>query len=181
MIIAREKRVNNIAEFILYMWELEDMIRASGFDMDEIERSIISKYRQPPEVLFEIRDWYASLIQSMKEEKIEQKGHLSFVNHILEELTDLHLRLLNHPDESGYRLLYSQARPNIEALMNKTKNPYQSEIEVCLTGLYGFLMMRLQKKEISHETTAALSTFSSLMAYLSQRFREIETGEKELP
>ena len=181
MLIAREKRTTNIAEFILYMWQLEDMIRASGFDIDEIDKTIISKYRQPAEILYEMRDWYANLIESMKQEKIEKKGHLSFVNNLINELTDLNTRLLNHPDESEYRLLYNQARPNIEALMNKTNNPVQSEIEACLTGLYGFLMMRLQKKEISSETTAAISTFSSLLAVLSKRFLEIEKGERELP
>jgi hypothetical protein len=181
MIIAREKRASNIAEFILYMWQLEDMIRASGFDIDEVDRTIISKFRQPAEILYEIRDWYASLIQSMREERIEKKGHLSFVNNLIQELTDLHIRLLNHPDESEYRLLYNQARPHIEALMNKINSPVQSEIEACLTGLYGFLIMRLQKKEISSETISAMSTFSSLLAVLSQRFREIETGERELP
>lgn len=181
MIIAKEKRVNNIAEFILYMWQVEDMIRASGFDIEEIEKTIISKYRQPAEILYEIRDWYAELIQSMKEEKIDKKGHLAFVNNLLNELTDVHVRLLNHPDESEYRLLYNQARPNIEALINKSNSPFHSEIEVCLTGLYGYLLIRLQKKEISSVTAAALSTFSSLLAFLSQRFREIETGERELP
>ena len=181
MLIAREKRTTNIAEFILYMWQLEDMIRASGFDIDEIDKAIISKYRQPAEILYEMRDWYASLIESMKQEKIEKKGHLSFVNNLIKELTDLHIRLLDHPDESEYRLLYNQARPNIEVLMNKTNSPVQSKIEACLTGLYGFLMMRLQKKEISSETTAAISTFSSLLAFLSKRFLEIEKGERELP
>lgn len=181
MIIAREKRTSNIAEFILYMWQLEDMIRASGFDIDEIDKTIISKFRQPSEILYEIRDWYTSLIQSMREERIEKKGHLSFLNNLLNELADLHIRLLNHADEVEYRLLYQQARPNIEALMNKTNSPVQSEIEVCLTGLYGFLLMRLQKKEISSETTAAISTFSNLLAVLSKRFLEIEKGERELP
>jgi hypothetical protein len=181
MLIAREKRTTNIAEFILYMWQLEDMIRASGFDIDEIDKTIISKYRQPAEILYEMKDWYASLIESMKQEGIEKKGHLSFVNNLINELTDLHIRLLDHPDESDYRLLYSQARPNIETLMKKINSPVQSEIEICLTGLYGFLMIRLQKKEISSETAAAISTFSSLLSVLSKRFLEIEKGERDLP
>jgi hypothetical protein len=181
MIIAKEKRITNIAEFILYMWQVEDMIRASGFDMDEIERTIISKYHQPTEILYEIRDWYANLILSMKQENLEKKGHLAFLNNLVDELTDLHIRLLNHPDEQEYRLLYYQARPNIETLINKSNSPVRSEIEACLTGLYGFLLMRLQQKEIYAETTAAISTFSSLLAFLSKWFLEIEKGERELP
>jgi hypothetical protein len=181
MLIAREKRITNIAEFILYMWQVEDIIRASGFDIDVIEKNIISGYKQTREILFEIRDWYSGLIKSMKEEGIEKKGHLAFLNSLVGDLNDLHIRLLNHPDEQEYRLLYNQARPNIEAFIGKAGSQVRGEIEACLTGLYGFLMMRLKSKEIYKETTEALSTFSNLLAYLSMRFLEIEKGEEELP
>jgi len=181
MLIAREKRITNIAEFILYMWQVEDIIRASGFDIDLIEKNIISKYKQPNEVLFEIRDWYSGLIKSMKEEGLEKKGHLAFLNSLVRDFNDLHIRLLNHSDEQEYRLLYNQSRPNIEAFMAKTGSRISNEIEACLTGLYGFLMMRLKNKEIFKETAEAISTFSSLLAYLSKRFLEIEKGEEELP
>ena len=36
MIIARRKRKENIAEYLLYMWQVEDLIRANNFDMDSI-------------------------------------------------------------------------------------------------------------------------------------------------
>ncbi|WP_347164130.1 DUF4924 family protein, partial [Parabacteroides merdae] len=38
MIIARRKRKENIAEYLLYMWQVEDLIRANNFDMDSIRR-----------------------------------------------------------------------------------------------------------------------------------------------
>ncbi|MDE7144362.1 MAG: DUF4924 family protein, partial [Muribaculaceae bacterium] len=34
MIIASEKRKNNIAEYLLYMWQIEDIIRANNLDID---------------------------------------------------------------------------------------------------------------------------------------------------
>ena len=37
MLIAREKKKNNIAEYILYMWQLEDMLRALKLDMEQVE------------------------------------------------------------------------------------------------------------------------------------------------
>ena len=36
MIVARQKRKENIAEYLLYMWQVEDLIRANRFDMDAI-------------------------------------------------------------------------------------------------------------------------------------------------
>lgn len=44
MIIAQQKRKENIAEYLLYMWQVEDLIRAYNFDIDKIEANIISGY-----------------------------------------------------------------------------------------------------------------------------------------
>ena len=36
MFVAQEKRKANIAEYIIYMWQVEDMIRALKLDMTRI-------------------------------------------------------------------------------------------------------------------------------------------------
>ena len=181
MIIAQEKRKNNIAEFILYMWQVEDRIRASGFNFSHLDKTIISQFSLPDETLQEIRSWYANMITLMMEENIREKGHMSFLTNLIRELNDLHLRLLQSSDEQKYQELYQQARENIQSFKQKSPETYSSEIEICLTGLYGYLMLRLQQAEISDETKAAMGSFSNLLAALSTRFREIEEGLKELP
>jgi len=45
MYIAKEKRKNNIAEYILYMWQIEDMLRAYNFRLDNIEKELIPQYQ----------------------------------------------------------------------------------------------------------------------------------------
>jgi hypothetical protein len=181
MIIAQEKRKTNIAEFILYMWQVEDLIRASQFDLARVDQIVISKFDLPGEKLDEIRTWYSNLITLMAEEKIVEKGHMSFLNKLIRELNDLHLRLLQAPGEKKYQELYQVAHPNIKSFMEKSPDTFFSEIEACLTGLYGYLMLRLQKSEISSETREAMISFSNLLAALSTRFREIEEGSMELP
>ena len=181
MIIAQEKRKTNIAEFILYMWQVEDLIRASAFDLERIEESVISKFDLPAETLEEIRTWYANLITLMAEEKIVNKGHMSFLHNLIRQLNDLHLRLLRSPDDKKYQDLYRVARPNIKSFIQKSAEPFASEIEACLTGLYGYLMLRLRQENISEETRDAMTTFSNLLAALSTRFRESEQGDRELP
>ena len=37
MYISKELRKKNIAEYLLYMWQVEDIIRANGLDADKIE------------------------------------------------------------------------------------------------------------------------------------------------
>ena len=38
MIIAQEKRKTNIAEYIIYMFQIEDMLRAMQFNNDQIKQ-----------------------------------------------------------------------------------------------------------------------------------------------
>ena len=39
MFIASQKRKENIAEYLLYMWQIEDMIRANNLDIDKIRKT----------------------------------------------------------------------------------------------------------------------------------------------
>ena len=41
MFIASQKRKDNIAEYLLYMWQIEDIIRANGLDIDRIKANVI--------------------------------------------------------------------------------------------------------------------------------------------
>ena len=174
MLIAREKRKTNIAEFIIYMYQVEDMVRAAEFDMERVEATIIRQYDQPPEVMNEIREWYDSLIQAMKKEKIEVKGHLRFIRDLVVDLNNLHLRLAEKKEETEYRELYRKAKPNIEILRDKALDPDVSEIEACLNGIYGYLLMKIRDREISDDTTKGIETITHMMAHLSMRFHDEE-------
>ena len=42
MYISQQLKKQNIAEYLLYMWQVEDLIRANNFDMEKIrETSLI--------------------------------------------------------------------------------------------------------------------------------------------
>ena len=174
MLIAKEKRRTNIAEFILYMYQIEDMVRAAEFDMERIENTLIRQYEQPPEVMDEIRDWYRSLIEAMKQEKIEISGHLAFIRNLVMDLNNLHQRLLEKKEEEEYRELYRKAKPNIDILRDKAIDPGVLEIEACLNGIYGFLLLKIRNREISKDTEQGIETISHLLAHLSMHFHEEE-------
>ena len=44
MFIAKKLRQENVCEYLLYMWQIEDLIRALGLDMDRINDQIIKTY-----------------------------------------------------------------------------------------------------------------------------------------
>ena len=70
MIIAQQKRKENIAEYLLYMWQVEDMIRANHLDIDKINDNIISPLPIDDNVKAEVKDGFESLIKLMELEHV---------------------------------------------------------------------------------------------------------------
>jgi hypothetical protein len=180
MLIAQEKRKTNMAEYILYMWQVEDLIRAHHFNMDLIEENLISQYAHSEKVKNDIRDWYANLMLMMYREGIRERGHLSFLKTLIAEMNDFHIRLLNDPHERLYSELYQRAAGNIDAFRRKLADQLTTDIETCMNALYGLLLLRLKKHTVHNETQEAMSTFSQMLAVLSKRYLEVERGEREI-
>jgi hypothetical protein len=172
MLIARGKKTENIAEYLLYMWQIEDLIRAFSFDIERIQTQIINGYDQPETVRKEIRDWYESLLEMMKLENVTDKGHLQLNKNVIIELEDLHRNLLNTPKENFYIMTYYKVLPLIVELRAKPGGMEYGEIETSLNTLYGLLLLRLQKKEISKETTAAAGLISEFLRLLSTKYKQ---------
>lgn len=180
MIIAKQKKKENIAEYILYMWQIEDLIRAYKLDMNEIQRNIVERFDQPEPIKKEIANWYAGLIDLMKEEHKTTSGHLQFVQNTIDDLNHLHVQLIKSPNHLDYIEVYNQAKSGIEELMSKSKGLVENEIEACFNGLYGLLMLRLQQKTVSAETAHAMTSVSHLISLISKKQQLIEKGEIEL-
>lgn len=180
MIVANEKRKKNIAEYLLYMWQVEDLIRANNFDIEKIKKDIISQYDQPEDVKEKITQWYEELIDMMRTEGVKEKGHIQINQNVIIELTDLHLRLLKSPQETVYGAVYYQTLPYIVELRSKSGGEKLSEIETCFTALYGYLLLRMQKKPVSEETQQAIKQISSFLALLAEKYRQEKAGELNL-
>jgi len=173
MLVAQEKKKNNIAEYILYMWQIEDLIRATNFDLERIDKEIVALYQTDELIRNEIREWYKGLVESMVRERITKAGHLAFVTNHIEELTYLHRNLLSNKDEADYILAYGDAKINIDSLKEKGDLGVIGDIELCLNGLYGLLLLRLAKRKVSEETEEAMQTFSTLLAMLAVKYHAI--------
>jgi hypothetical protein len=172
MIIAEQKRKENIAEYLLYMYQVEDMIRANGLDIDSIERTLISKFGIPYEVKRDMREWYKSLISMMREEGREETGHLGILKNISDQLHELHHEILTLGSDLSYKSAFEKAKPNIEALRMRSGHSRENDIQVALDGLYGLLILKLKKTPITEETSRAFGTIRELVAELSFRYME---------
>jgi hypothetical protein len=172
MLIAREKRKTNIVEYLLYMFHIEDIIRANHDNMEELEKNVITNFNLPDNQMEELRAWYKSLVDRMEKEDLTQTGHLSSLKELIFQLNDLHLQLLNSLQEERYIELYHWAADYIKELKEKMKSPELTEIEVCLNGLYGYMILKMKSVTISEETLQAMSVFSQMLRYLSQKYNE---------
>lgn len=180
MIVAKQKRKENIAEYLLYMWQVEDLIRANQFDINSIRRTVIAQYDQPDDVKEEIAGWYEELIEMMRSEGVKEKGHIQLNKNVIIALTDLHLRLLKSTKEMVYGAAYYKTLPYIVQLRAKSGGEDLPELETCFNAIYGYLLLRMQGKTVSPETQEAIKQISSFLALLAEKYREDMNGELKL-
>ena len=142
---------NNIAEYILYLWQIEDYLRA---------------FPQQADANQELHE----LNEMMHQESIMEAGHLQLAQNALSELEDLHNDLLEQ--EATYRAAVLQLTPSLNLLKAKTDRPTMSDIEACLILLYQIMLLNLQKHPISSETAQVQQQVTKLLQYLSKTYKE---------
>lgn len=170
MFISDQKKKESIAEYLLYMWQLEDILRVYELDIDKIQKALIDSTNHSDEKKEEARQWYMCIIEQMQSEGIEEEGHLNVNKKILDELTLFHTQLLKNANELEYVETYYKTLPFIKELTLKSKNKDSSEIDTCFTALYVYLLLKLSKREISTDTASAITQISSLLRILSEKY-----------
>lgn len=176
MSLAAKKLKENISEYIIFLWQMEDLLRAVNFDADALDEFIHS-YTPNAGAFESEKNWFSSLASSMRADGVEQRGHISEVHEIVFELNYLHNTLLNIVRDKSYSDAYLLAQPNIKEYLSRTDGKSTNDVEVCLTALYGLMLLRLRKEPISDETDNAMRTFSGLLAKLSHHYRMMKQGE----
>ena len=142
---------NNIAEYILYLWQIEDYLRA---------------FPEQAEANQELQD----LNNMMHQENIMERGHLQIAQNALVELEDLHNDLLDQ--EATYRAAMIRLTPALNILKSKTDRPTMSDVEACLILLYQIMLLKLKQSPISSETEQVQKQATQVLQYLSKTYKE---------
>lgn len=180
LLVSRELRKKNIAEYLLYMWQVEDLLRANELSLDKVKSNIVEPYALPDEQSGELLQWYANLIDMMHQEDVKEKGHLQINRNVIINMTDLHLRLLKSPKVPFYSAAYYKALPFIVEFRTKSDGRDKNELENCFDALYMVWMMKLQKRAINEETLNATAEIGKFISMLSLYFKEDEEGKLDL-
>lgn len=172
------------------MWQIEDIIRAMGCSLPLIKKVYISKFSDyTQEQIDDETDWFGNLIRMMNEEGKRDGGHLNINNIVLEDLVDLHNRLMQSDKFVFYSSQYYKVLPYIVELRAKNKRAdnynasltavvtqyEKGEIETCFDALYGKMLLDLQKKTVTPETANALKEISNFVGLLSDYYLKNET------
>jgi len=180
MFIASKLKKENICEYLLYMWQVEDMLRAFGLDMERLNQQIISVYPVENEsdrkALYE---WYESLIDMMRLENVQQNGHLQLNKNVIIDLVDFHELILKSGQVPAYNAKFFHVLPFINQLRTKSEVGL-TDIELCFNFMYGIMLLRMKKAEIKPETTQTLSEISKFLVLLAMNYKAYKNGELDL-
>ncbi len=174
MFIAQELRKNSIAEYLLYMWQVEDIIRAYDCSLSRIRKEYIDSFELDDEQKEEELDWWGNLVRMMNQEGCREQGHLQINKIVVKDLTELHAQLLQSSKFPFYNTEYYKVLPFIVELRNRGDKDL-TEIETCLNALYGVMMLRLQHKDISPDTKHAIDEITTFLGMLSDYYKKDKT------
>lgn len=179
MDIAIRRRRENIAEYILYLWQIEDLLRALQFSPEAIYSQLV----QPRQIEETEREtfllWYMDIANLLREEHKEESGHLDHTLHLIEDLHQLHLQLMKLPAGESYRPLYAKLEPHLAVLRERLQGRNVSDTELCFRALYAAMLYRIKGTgEKAIEDT--LQYVSPVIARLTAIYHEVERGEIDL-
>lgn len=159
------------------MWQIEDLIRAYGLNLDMIQQNIIVPYPVSEAEKKSLFEWYESLIEMMRLENIQQEGHLQLNKNVLSELNEFHLQMLSSGKDAGYSAKFYYVLPLINQLRKQQNAQLAGDIEICFNFQYAIMLLRMKKLEITPETLQAQSEISKFMVLLNKFYQQFKNGD----
>ncbi|MCD8072306.1 MAG: DUF4924 family protein [Alistipes sp.] len=187
MYIAVSKRKENIAEYILYLWQLEDLLRALQFSPEAIYSQLVKPRGMDTAREQELLAWYMDIVNLLRGEGKVEKGHLDHTLHLIKDLHGLHIQLMGLPAGETYRKLFAALEPELPALretLGKSGSLSKEEIsdtELSFRALYAAMLYRIKGDESGKKAIEdVLQLISPVIAELASVYRKSEQGEIDL-
>ena len=186
MLIAQKLQYSSRSEYLLYMWQVEDILRAHHCSIDELREKYLARFDVTSEVRAEMEAWYENLCVMMREEGVTEHRHLQINKNVIEGLAEVHELLIDNAKYPYYRQMYYKVLPYIVELRAKQDAASKEdgmgvaqELELCFELLYGVMLLRLQKKTLSEETQTATKDVSVFLGQLSDYWKANREGKLE--
>lgn len=181
MDIAQAKRKENIAEYILYLWQLEDLLRALQFSPEAIYSQLVAPRQVDEEQKHIYLLWYMDIVNLLRKEGKEESGHLEHTLHLIADMHNLHLQLLHNPAGEHYRQTFSRLLPQLPQLRTMVKKEDISDTELAFRALYAAMLYRIKGDEKRAATiNDTIELVSPVVGELAALYGKVERGEIDL-
>lgn len=181
MDIAQSKRKENIAEYILYIWQLEDLLRAMQFSPEAVYSQLVAPRELPDEQKLVFLQWYMEIADLLRKEGKEQSGHLQHTLHLIADMHNLHLQLMRNPVGGHYRATFARLAPELPRLRAMLRSDEMSDTEIGFRTLYAAMLYRI--KGDTRRAAAIGDTIelvSPVVGELAAMYGRVERGEIDL-
>ena len=181
MDIAQSKRKENIAEYILYLWQIEDLLRALQFSPEAIYSQLVAPRQIEEEQKHVYLLWYMDIVNLLKKEDKEESGHLEHTLHLIGDMHNLHLQLMQNPVGEHYRTTFARLAPQLPMLRTLVKKEDVCDTEICFRALYAAMLYRIKgDKKRAEAITDTIELVSPVVAELAAMYGKVERGEIDL-
>jgi hypothetical protein len=173
MIPVEVKKRENIAEYIVYMYQTEDLISTFDFNLNNIHEYVIRHMSQDAAEIKSLLLWYADIIDRMKQEKLPAIGRrLSSTQAFVTELSELHSELL--VKDEVYQAIYREIEQDLATQIERSEGQVADPVQICLNAVYGKLVINLNGKSLPAEHEKLVVRFGKLLAHLSTEYHRLK-------
>ena len=176
MLIAQQKLQENIVEYVLYMYQIEDLVRSLSCDFEAVKTALIPSMLPNPSYAAAYEAWYEGICNELLRAGKQRKGHLYALEEIFTELSLLHRTLLEIKKDEKYATLFQHATKSMQEYSSKSSLVEAHPVEICLHAMYMKLQLKLRKQTISEETEKAMDPMRAVLAYLSREYKKMKSG-----
>ena len=181
MDIAQSKRKENIAEYILYLWQIEDLLRALQFSPEAIYSQLVAPRQIEEEQKHVYLLWYMDIVNLLRKEGKEESGHLEHTSHLSGDMHNLHLQLMQNPVGEHYRTTFARLAPQLPMLRTLVKKEDVCDTEICFRALYAAMLYRIKgDKKRAEAINDTIELVSPVVAELAAMYGKVERGEIDL-
>lgn len=168
----------NLSEYILFLWQLEDVLRALKYDLSVASEAFVKKSFEKPEDQDEVLSMLYILLEEMKKEE-EAVSHAKSTKGSMQLLEKVHAYLRDEEEDAKYLKLVANCDDVVaDFLRNKADEKAMPFTEICINIMYGILTLRLRKMPISPQTQDAAEKIKECLRYLSKTFADMNKSKK---
>jgi hypothetical protein len=171
------KKEENIAEYILLMYQIEEVVRLLSFDESSVLSLFTGDEKSEDSQMKQARSFYLNVIDEMRQQGLEKNGHLEELKEIVLELIYLHNTLITLMNDEKYKGLCEAAFDDVQAFRIKSTLEKNHEVEVILHAMFMKMQLKLRKQEISAETELSMDRMRVQLAYLSRAYKKMKSGD----